>query len=98
MGPTGVGKSTVGTPSLTIFLFPIARQFINRATRQDSGTIGHKLKSCTTEIQAVQTYHPKTKHPIVFVDTPGFDDTFKSDTEILALIEAWLVQVFVGFR
>jgi hypothetical protein len=28
---------------------------------------------------------------MVFVDTPGFDDTYKSDTEILTLIANWLL-------
>jgi hypothetical protein len=32
---------------------------------------------------------------VVFVDTPGFDDTFKSDTEILTTIADWLVEAWV---
>jgi acyl-CoA-binding protein len=35
--------------------------------------------------------HPGDRHPVVFVDTPGFDDTFKSDVEILSMIAEWLV-------
>jgi len=30
---------------------------------------------------------------VVFVDTPGFGDTYKSDIEILAAIAAWLVKL-----
>lgn len=29
---------------------------------------------------------------IIFVDTPGFDDTHKSDVEILEMIAGWLKQ------
>jgi len=32
---------------------------------------------------------------VVFVDTPGFDDTFKSDIEILTQIAEWLVKAWV---
>jgi predicted GTPase len=31
--------------------------------------------------------------PVILVDTPGFGDTAKSDTEILAMIADWLVRV-----
>jgi hypothetical protein len=27
---------------------------------------------------------------VVFVDTPGFDDTFESDTQILDIVSKWL--------
>jgi hypothetical protein len=33
--------------------------------------------------------------PVVFVDTPGFDDTYKSDMEILTMIANWLVRTCV---
>ncbi|KIM82899.1 hypothetical protein PILCRDRAFT_820193 [Piloderma croceum F 1598] len=76
MGPTGAGKST----------------FIDRATRQDGGTIGHGLRSFTNDIRIVRVNHPTDGRPVVLVDTPGFDDTYKSDTDILAMIAAWLVK------
>ena len=31
----------------------------------------------------------------MFVDTPGFDDTYKSDIEILSMIADWLVNTCV---
>jgi predicted GTPase len=40
----------------------------------------------------VRVAHPSDGHPVVFVDTPGFDDTDKSDTEILSIIAEWLIK------
>ncbi|KAL4065613.1 P-loop containing nucleoside triphosphate hydrolase protein [Scleroderma yunnanense] len=74
MGPTGAGKST----------------FVDLAVgRADSGA-GHDLVSCTKEIRAVRYPHPDGERNIVLVDTPGFDDTFVSDTQILRNIAEWL--------
>ncbi|KAL4078024.1 P-loop containing nucleoside triphosphate hydrolase protein [Scleroderma citrinum] len=74
MGPTGTGKST----------------FVDIAVgRPDSGA-GHGLVSCTQEIRAVRYPHPDGERNIVLVDTPGFDDTFVSDTQTLRNLAEWL--------
>ncbi|TFK44967.1 P-loop containing nucleoside triphosphate hydrolase protein [Crucibulum laeve] len=74
MGPTGSGKST----------------FINVATEHDTG-VGHSLESCTSEIGIIKLSYPEWSDcDIVFVDTPGFDDTHKSDLDILKMISEWL--------
>ncbi|KIM75842.1 hypothetical protein PILCRDRAFT_13215 [Piloderma croceum F 1598] len=78
MGPTGAGKST----------------FIQHATGQNDQNIGHGLQSCTSNIRTINTFHPTTGCPMVFVDTPGFDDTYMSDMEILATIAEWLVKTY----
>jgi len=78
MGPTGAGKST----------------FINYATDQGGQGIGHGLQSVTSEIRAVRCLHPVDKGPVIFVDTPGFDDTHRSDIEILSVIAGWFVKVY----
>jgi len=78
MGPTGAGKST----------------FIECATRQDDRTIGRGLRSFTEDIRIVRTIHPNDGRPILFADTPGFDDTSKSDVEILILIADFLVKIY----
>jgi GTPase Era involved in 16S rRNA processing len=52
--------------------------------------IGHRLLSCTDEVRAVRCQHPSKDGDIVLVDTPGFDDTFKSDAQILEQIANWL--------
>ena len=33
---------------------------------------------------------PGSNEEIVLVDTPGFDDTYRTDLEILEMIAAWL--------
>ncbi|CCA72593.1 hypothetical protein PIIN_06530 [Serendipita indica DSM 11827] len=65
--------------------------FINYATRGDGGGIGHALKSCTDTINV--TPAKIGDDVVVFVDTPGFDDTFKSDIEILSMIAEFLVKL-----
>ena len=53
---------------------------------------GHRLQSCTAEIQPViMDPHPNDpSRRLVFVDTPGFDDTYVDDAEIHRRIAAWL--------
>ncbi|KAH7905317.1 hypothetical protein BJ138DRAFT_1017875 [Hygrophoropsis aurantiaca] len=82
MGPTGVGKST----------------FINTAAGSDSAvTVGHGLESCTAAIQHAIIPHPSKEDPhrrVIFVDTPGFDDTYVDDSEILRRISVWLARSY----
>jgi hypothetical protein len=56
-------------------------------------TVGNALHSCTKNIQHVIVPHPgDPTRRIVFVDTPGFDDTYIDDAEILKLIAVWLAR------
>ncbi|KAF7970688.1 hypothetical protein HWV62_23292 [Athelia sp. TMB] len=64
------------------------------ATKQNGIGVGHDLESCTSEIRAVQCRHPNEAGEVVFVDTPGFDDTYKPDIEILSTIADWLVKTY----
>lgn len=47
------------------------------------------LKSCTETVAATQPFHVDGRK-VVLVDTPGFDDTTKTDSEILKLIADFL--------
>ncbi|KAG1747167.1 uncharacterized protein EDB91DRAFT_72861 [Suillus paluster] len=47
------------------------------------------LESCTNEVQMSQPFRLDGKR-VVLVDTPGFDDTTKSDTDVLKMIAAYL--------
>ena len=63
-------------------------QLINTAS--DSNLrIGRNLKSCTAEVQLADEFILDGQ-PVILIDTPGFDDTNKSDTDILKLIAAFL--------
>ena len=37
-------------------------------------------------------------HRVVLIDTPGFDDSSKSDTDILKIIAAFLETLYVELR
>ncbi|KDR82093.1 hypothetical protein GALMADRAFT_221979 [Galerina marginata CBS 339.88] len=78
MGPTATGKSNI----------------IDNLTGQLGKRVGHSLKACTTVVGAVRIKnHRKYGDRIVLVDTPGFDDTEKSDLEILRIISDWLMEL-----
>jgi len=57
----------------------------------ESNRAGHGLQSCTLSIE--MTRGPpvaKLGGNVVFIDTPGFDNTSKADSEILEMIGEWL--------
>ncbi|KAF9445464.1 hypothetical protein P691DRAFT_642031, partial [Macrolepiota fuliginosa MF-IS2] len=61
---------------------------IEAATGRHEG-VGHSLQSCTSEVTAVRvTFMDEIR--VVLVDTPGFDDTYRSDLDILELVSRWL--------
>ncbi|KAG6820492.1 hypothetical protein H0H93_016299, partial [Arthromyces matolae] len=79
MGPTGAGKST----------------FINYVAGQMVTKVGHNLKSETAQLQHVILPHPTDKtRRVIIVDTPGFDDTYVADSEILRRIAVWLARSY----
>ena len=47
------------------------------------------LESCTAEVQLANEFILDEK-AVTLIDTPGFDDTTKSDTDILEIIAAFL--------
>ncbi|KIM73979.1 hypothetical protein PILCRDRAFT_14796 [Piloderma croceum F 1598] len=77
VGATGVGKST--------FIKTAIRNGLPAATEQD-------LDSCTQKVQTVRCRNPYEPdgHAIVFVDTPGFEQDWKTDFEVLETIADWL--------
>ena len=90
MGATGSGKSTVSRvhPLKTTRNSSACLQFINFASGSNL-RIGMGLKSCTAEVQLSNEFTLDDRR-IVLIDTPGFDDTSKSDTDILKIIAAFL--------
>lgn len=59
----------------------------------DGVTVGHGLEACTSNV-GIYSCAYDAKNKIFFVDTPGFDDTYKSDTDILREIADWLSQAY----
>ncbi|KAB8234978.1 P-loop containing nucleoside triphosphate hydrolase protein [Aspergillus alliaceus] len=55
--------------------------------------IGHNLQSHTTHIDMFSFTHPEKKNTVILLDTPGFDDTDRSDTEILKEISCFLAMI-----
>lgn len=78
MGMTGVGKSS----------------FIKKLTGDPEIKIGRGLKSCTQEIQPARMSYideeTKKEYEIYLIDTPGYDDTNRTDTETLKTFVKWL--------
>ncbi|KAF9464789.1 hypothetical protein BDZ94DRAFT_1119297, partial [Collybia nuda] len=83
MGPTGVGKSTVSSAYVCVLI--IAR------------SVGHQLQSHTSAVRpfTISISHGAFKgHRLIIVDTPGFDDMYLDDSEILGRITSWLAMSY----
>jgi len=76
MGPAGAGKST----------------FIDYAINGDGKGVGHGMPPYTQDFEALESLHPIDGRPVVFVDTPGFDEHVNSATEVLSKLAEWLVK------
>ncbi|KAK3367253.1 hypothetical protein B0T24DRAFT_651556 [Lasiosphaeria ovina] len=69
MGVTGSGKSN--------FL-----RLVTGQDGRDGPQVGHSLESCTQMTRAFECLVGERQ--VVFYDTPGFDDTYRGDADILA--------------
>jgi predicted GTPase len=61
---------------------------VNQASKSHL-KVGEDLESCTSEIQESEEFILDGRR-VVLIDTPGFDDTHQSDTDVLKLIAAFL--------
>lgn len=84
----GVDSSQIASALLII------NQFVNRATNSDAFLVGNGLRSCTSEIQ-VSPQFLVDDHPVILIDTPGFNDTVTEDADVLKNISAFLATVSV---
>ncbi|KAF9647119.1 hypothetical protein BDM02DRAFT_3251214 [Thelephora ganbajun] len=62
--------------------------FINLVSGSNLG-VSRKLGSCTNTVQVVEAFNLDGRR-VVLIDTPGFDDTTQSDTDVLRTIAAFL--------
>ena len=77
-----------------LFVFSPGLKIIDTLTNQRGKRAGSRLELCTTEVHAVRLFnHPVHGDRLVLVETPGFDDTNKSDLEILEMVSDWLRKV-----
>lgn len=65
---------------------------ISKITGQDA-VVGDSLESCTSEVLGFTVEHPNGDL-VTLLDTPGFDDTNKTDTEILELVTDYLLVMY----
>ncbi|KAF8074587.1 P-loop containing nucleoside triphosphate hydrolase protein [Lyophyllum atratum] len=63
--------------------------FINLLSGTSNLMVGQGLESCTSVIQFAETFELDGRC-VNLIDTPGFDDTNQSDTDILIMIAAFL--------
>ena len=61
---------------------------MNQASRSHL-KVGEDLESCTSEIQESEEFILGGRR-VILIDTPGFDDTNQSDTDVLKSIAAFL--------
>ncbi|OQE19094.1 hypothetical protein PENSTE_c016G05331 [Penicillium steckii] len=66
--------------------------FIQTASQCPDVVIGDHLQSCTSELKGYN-FHYKG-YNITLIDTPGFDDTFKTETDVLKEIADWLADSY----
>jgi len=69
--------------------------FINLATRMNKLTVGHSITSCTSSVDVADPFEFEGRE-ILLYDTPGFNDTTKTETEILKIIAAELEMQYRG--
>ncbi|KAH8800295.1 P-loop containing nucleoside triphosphate hydrolase protein [Xylogone sp. PMI_703] len=67
--------------------------FIKTISGRDDVIVGNNLTSETSEVRAYEFSHKDTNYTLI--DTPGFDDTNFSDSEITELILNWLKTSFI---
>lgn len=95
MGPTGSGKSTVSVSRGHLYLLAVPNiifQFINSIAGSNF-TVSGNPASCT---QTIQTAHCFVEgREVDLIDTPGFDDTTRSEVEILNDIAGFLENQYV---
>jgi len=66
--------------------------FINLISGSNLG-VGEGLRSCTNKVQATEPFYLDGRR-VVLIDTPGFDDTSLSDTDVLNMMASFLANSY----
>ncbi|KAK0711808.1 P-loop containing nucleoside triphosphate hydrolase protein, partial [Lasiosphaeris hirsuta] len=64
--------------------------FARAASGNDELQVGHSIYPCTQDPQVVR--FNLDNHPILLIDTPGFDDDDRTDVQILEDIAKWMAK------
>ncbi|KAI0766712.1 hypothetical protein BC629DRAFT_1737431 [Irpex lacteus] len=67
--------------------------FINKASGSNL-VVGGGLESCTSEVQAADSFLLDGR-VVTLIDSPGFDDTHRSEAEILREVTGFLAKTYV---
>lgn len=68
--------------------------FVNTASGSNLAT-GRGLASCTSNVQASEPFELDGRS-VILLDTPGFDDSERSDVDVLQLISKFLAQTYMS--
>ncbi|OBT50434.1 hypothetical protein VE04_09645 [Pseudogymnoascus sp. 24MN13] len=68
--------------------------FISLCTKQRI-VIGHNLSSCTMEVEDF-TFMWDSNIRVHLIDTPGFDDSKRNDTDVLRDIAGWMAVTYTN--
>ena len=93
MGPTGSGKTNVSASIIASNVRVKNAQFINTLTGNAEKLEASGLSSATQNVTEYTVPHYGLR--LVLVDTPSFDDTYRSEMEILGIIADWLTKKYV---
>lgn len=98
-GPSGSGKSSVRILAYKYSPFKTLtgnEQFINQVFGCKVAEVHDELESCTQTVRAFGCMHPhQTGQKVIIVDTPGFDDSNRTDFEILEELAQWLENTYI---
>jgi hypothetical protein len=71
-------------------------QFINAASGRNEMPVGQKLKSRTTKVASTGPFYVDD-HPVILIDTPGFDNTQQIGfSDIMTDIKLYLNEQYVN--
>ncbi|KAI0789932.1 P-loop containing nucleoside triphosphate hydrolase protein [Abortiporus biennis] len=67
--------------------------FANLMSQKESLTVGHDLISCTQQVALTESFTIQGQQ-VKLIDTPGFDDTLRKDSDILKEISSFLAATY----
>ncbi|KAK1757084.1 P-loop containing nucleoside triphosphate hydrolase protein [Echria macrotheca] len=66
--------------------------FVSRATGRSDLQVGHGIDSCTQDV--IPVTYTLDGRKVTLIDTPGFDDSERSDADILGLVAAYMADTY----